>query len=224
MWMIAFVSSDGTRSEIRANCICDATGRRSAIARSLGARRENFDDLCCVAVPISNCRDTGTWTESVSNGWWNLCSDGSKATLAFYSSPKLLQQALKNLRKVFDETREVRHLASFDGEGERCIRVCRSSLLNPCAGPGWFAVGDAAGTLQPLSSGGVMKALRDADFVGSVMETNGRQYNERYRIEFNDYLKQLAIHYNLEKRWLGSEFWKMSPSGSQHTVCRTSES
>lgn len=206
-WCVVYRDPAGSLGTIATRNVCDATGRRSAIGRLLGARRVNLDNLCCAAVPVPGFSLVGTWTEAVSNGWWNLCSDGTQGTLAFYSAPKILKTAIQDLKRLLAETKEMQRMICLDHPWGTRIRICSSSFLSPCAGPGWFAVGDAAMTTQPLASAGIGKALRDSRLALRLMETDGTEYSRRYHQEFADYAKSLAAQYKLERRWKDSEFW-----------------
>jgi flavin-dependent dehydrogenase len=83
--------------------------------------------------------------------------------------------------------------------GTPTIKVCGSARLDPCAGPGWIAIGDAAATLQPLTSAGVAKALRDARLVPQALRGGAAAYDRLQAGEFRAYLNQLAQHYALEQ-------------------------
>jgi len=207
-WEITFFDALGVSRLVLAKHICDATGRRSAVGRAIGAHRKSFDHLCCLSVSVSDANHIGTFTEAVSNGWWNLCSDGVRGTLGFYSTPRIIKQLKGDLRNLFAKTNELRKVVSVRDDSKAGVSICDSSLLSPCAGRGWFAVGDAAATFQPITSTGIAKALRDARNVLSATENHGDQYSDQYATEFQGYLKELQIQYGFENRWRGSEFWK----------------
>lgn len=207
LWEIEYRDERGVSTILSAQTICDATGRRSAVGRAQGAFRKSFDTLCCAAVSAIDVSRIGTFTEAVSNGWWNLCSDGVRGTLTFYSNPHFVKNVKGDLRGLLEETKELKRLASVGHGSIVHVSVCDSSLLSPCAGPGWFAVGDAAATFQPITSVGTAKALRDAQIALSVMNTDGKEYDRRYANEFSNYLAQLKSQYELEQRWANSAFW-----------------
>jgi flavin-dependent dehydrogenase len=208
-WLISYRDLEGKVREIKARNVCDATGRRSTVGRNLGSMRIARDSLCCAAVSITGFKKVGTWTEAVSNGWWNLCSDGECATLAFYSTPRSLRTAVRDLMGLLAETNEMQRLVAFDGQARAFVHVCGSSLLTPCAGPNWLAVGDAAMTLQPLASAGIAKALRDSQLAVNAIGSDGQDFNRRCEMEFDDYSAILLKHYGLETRWPSSDFWTL---------------
>jgi 2-polyprenyl-6-methoxyphenol hydroxylase-like FAD-dependent oxidoreductase len=197
----------GSRSRT-AKYLIDATGRASVIGRRLGAQRHVLDQLFCISVSVHQPRLTGTWTESTSDGWWNLCCVPEEGTLSFYSSAGIIRESKMNMATCLYKTRHLRRLLPYSRFGKSKVRPCGSSQLIPCAGPGWLSVGDAAFTLQPLASAGVAKALRDARMVPQALENESAQYDDFQVGECRGYLQQLAQQYELEKRWFSSQFWE----------------
>ena len=72
-WELGVRTGAGSASRaVRARFLVDATGRRSAIARRLGARREVYDHLVSVAMHYRVAPHDGGYTlvEAVRDGWW----------------------------------------------------------------------------------------------------------------------------------------------------------
>jgi flavin-dependent dehydrogenase len=96
------------------------------------------------------------------------------------------------------------------------VRACRSRRLEPAAGEGWIAVGDAASTYDPLSSQGVMKALRSGvygayavgDMLTSWDDTGLRRYRAFVESELDGYLATRSRYYAEEQRWPDRPFWR----------------
>ena len=191
---------------LTAKYLIDATGRASLIGRRLGAQRCAFDQIFCISVAIHQPGLTGIWTESTSDGWWNLCCLPEQGTLSFYSTARIIRESKTEIVTRLNETRHVRRLLPCPVLGQARVRACGSSQLVPCAGRGWLSVGDATSTLQPLASAGVSKALRDARIVPQALEHEPAQYARFQVTESKAYLRQLAQHYALEKRWLATQF------------------
>jgi flavin-dependent dehydrogenase len=206
-WVVSCNGLDGHTQSFEADFLCDATGRPSAIGRLLGAQRKNADNLCCALMAVEGTKEAGVWTESVANGWWNLCSNGAKGTLGFYSASNIIRIENRNLIACLNQTKQVRRFFSSQNMSPSRVHHCNSSLLVPCAGPGWVAVGDAAMAVQPLASAGVAKALRDADLACSAFGSDGQAYSLQRQVEFKEYLEQLSQQYRRESRWRASEFW-----------------
>jgi len=201
-----------------AKYLIDATGRASLVGRRLGAQRFALDQIFCISVSVHQPQITGTWTESTSDGWWNLCCLPEEGTLSFYSTAQTIRESKTDIATCLYKTRHLRTLLANSTFGKSKVRPCGSSQLIPCAGPGWLAVGDAAFTLQPLASAGVPKALRDARMVPQALEHEPAQYDHFQVTECKVYLQQLAQHYALEKRWFPTQFWQSRHSADFHKL------
>jgi flavin-dependent dehydrogenase len=75
-------------------------------------------------------------------------------------------------------------------------------------------VGDAVSVFDPLSSTGVLKALKSGreaavaakDYLcGNASAMS--QYSEKRLDEFRTYLRHRERQYGIESRWLGEKFW-----------------
>ncbi len=206
-WELTFKTTSGCNRRLNARYLVDATGRASAVGKRVGARRATFDQLFCASMPVSDVDLAGTWTESVSDGWWNLCCAGGEGTLSFYSIASVIRHAKRGFGASFYKTRQLRRLLPVPRFGACTIRPAGSSRLAPCAGTGWVSVGDAASTLQPLASAGVTKALRDARLVRHALERAPDEYDRLQLSEFTAYLQALSEHYRLERRWPQNPLW-----------------
>src|ERR1700722_14253151 len=85
---------------VEARFIIDASGRSSFFGRAVKSRRLTADKLCCVSVPVFTPQNSGTWTESVSDGWWNVCSDGEHGTLSYYSMPNTVKSVMRDFQSA----------------------------------------------------------------------------------------------------------------------------
>jgi flavin-dependent dehydrogenase len=207
-WDVGYETTLGGHHWLKTKYLVDGTGRASVIGRRLGAQRIIHDQLFCISVSLHDPGIVGTWTESTSDGWWNLCCIQEEGTLSFYSTARIIREAKRDIADSFYETSQLHRLLPTLALGRNSVRPCGSSQLVPCAGPGWVSVGDAASTLQPLASAGVSKALRDARMVRRALEDEPADYDRFQLAEFRLYVRQLAQHYALEKRWTTDPFWK----------------
>jgi flavin-dependent dehydrogenase len=205
-WGVRYKEANGFQRVLVARHIVDASGRAAVAARLIGARRESTDNLCCLSVSVRDPRCIGVWTESVANGWWNLCSDGNEATLSFFSSPQIVRQAKHDVPQQFSKIKHLTKLIIPSQFGPALTRACGSSILDPCAGPGWIAIGDAAMTFQPLASAGIAKALMDAAETREALD-QPEPYTRSQKTKFHDYVRQLKCEYNMERRWREAPFW-----------------
>ncbi len=215
-WRLRCEGMSKRQCELTARYVVDATGRAAVVGRRLGARRQTLDQLFSISMSVPKPGLVGTWTESTSDGWWNLCSTQNEGTLSFYSTVPGVHNARKSLAAGFYSTRHLVNIVSKIPTDEKQIRACSSSRLIPCAGPGWAAIGDAALTFQPLTSAGVAKALRDARTIQRALDKPA-EYQRLQLVEFRSYLRQLAHHYALEKRWPANPFWASVDYGFVNT-------
>ena len=95
------------------------------------------------------------------------------------------------------------------------VHAAYSQRLERMTGDAWLAVGDAATTLDPLSSLGIFKGLRSgimasyaiADyFKGSSASLE--KYEAILATEFEEYLSTRGDYYRQEQRWQNSSFWR----------------
>lgn len=128
---------------IYARWIADATGRRSWLASELGLAAEHHSPSLRVRFGWSAARgddhDDQPTLQAHPRGWdWRAPLSGSRS-------------AWVKLRISSVDTRPV-------VENAKGIDL-RWRFLPACAGPGYFVLGDAAATLDPSSSHGVLRAL-----------------------------------------------------------------
>lgn len=204
-WQIC--SKSRSADPLQAQHVIDATGRASTIGRQCGAHRERTDELVCISYQLSEPGLAGVWTESTPDGWWNLCRSPHQGTLSFFSTAAIVREVRKDIVALFLGTH---YLSAFAAPpvGQGWVRDCSSSRLVPCAGEGWFAVGDAVMTFQPLGSAGIGKALRDARAARRAFEEDTDRYAKDRQEEFSAYMQQIVWQYAQEVRWPESSFWK----------------
>jgi flavin-dependent dehydrogenase len=176
-----------------AHCAIDATGRRSLLGHKMGARRSAEHELFSISVSAATEGLAGTWTETVPGGWWNLASCGSRASIAFYSGVETIRRVRGVFPALLSQARHLDRLV-LNTLGVARVHACGSSLLQPSAGPGWVAVGDAAATVQPLASAGIARAFQDADALPRAL-SNPSEYSELHRSGYAAYLRALSWQY-----------------------------
>jgi flavin-dependent dehydrogenase len=94
------------------------------------------------------------------------------------------------------------------------VLLAATSLLEPVAGRGWLAVGDAASCFDPISAQGIHKAFANAIAAAEVIacgndtgETRTQSYQAQIHHDFENYLRVRQHFYDIEKRWPLSSFW-----------------
>ena len=90
-----------------------------------------------------------------------------------------------------------------------------SSRLSSFGGTNWMAIGDAAMSLDPLSSQGICKALDSGINAAEVIHDkfiSNRPIPETFYSkkaeDFDKYLSSRTFYYRKEKRWCKSLFWQ----------------
>jgi flavin-dependent dehydrogenase len=225
-WDLALRGADG-ESRLAARFLLDATGRRAVWAGRCGARRVRCDRLVAVSAlfrwPGTAPDDRHTLVEAAEDGWWYAARlpahGGERAVVSWMSDSDLVRQRALHRPALWSEhlgrTRHVRDLlAGAALEGPPVVRSAASACLDRPAGDGWLAVGDAACAFDPLSSAGIVLALRAGNEAAAAI-VNGSggiggiaAYSRQVQERFTRYLVALRACYAGETRWPSSAFWR----------------
>jgi flavin-dependent dehydrogenase len=189
-----------TAGPIDSEWIADATGRVSAIARKLGARRIAFDRLTATTAsyPPSG-RPAQHLVEAAENGWWFCANHPALGTVGTYFTDNDLRT---NFDVALRQSRCAREFLPANHMGRPNTLAAGTVRLCPVAGEGWFAVGDAAWSCDPLSSSGIANAFRSASWALEGMES----YADRVTEEFAAYMQSYQSAYRSAGRT--GEFWR----------------
>lgn len=214
---------DTSAGTMTARFVVDATGHAASIARKRGARVVDVDRLVAYArfVDDRTSRDARTLVEAFADGWWYTAGlPGGRRIVACVTDADLGRRLdLGDAAGWGAELARTEHVAgsisSRGADGPVIVRPTHSRRLDRAAGPGWIAVGDAASSFDPLSSQGILKALRSGTFATyAIADTLGGDPGslDRYRrfvaSEFDAYLRARAGFYALERRWTQGDFWR----------------
>ncbi len=207
---------------ITARLIVDATGGAS-LARRCGARFEETDSLVGIAGFFDNANgNPRTLVEAFEFGWWYTAGLPQRRRIVVCMSDADVARCRR-----MHETKEWRrtlaampHVGAMVGKSEIAktviIRSASSRRLEPVMGSDWLAVGDSASRFDPLSSQGIVKALRSGIFasyaISDLLERGDQAGLKRYgryvSEEFKSYKEIREKYYREEKRWPESEFWR----------------
>ena len=211
--------------KVEARFVVDATGRSASFAARQGARWVVADRLMGAFVRFRFSaggapRDARTLVEAQEDGWWySALTPDSCVVVAWMSDADLVRGRrlhvaanwLGHLRQTHLTRARVEH-----GVPELPPRVwaAQSQRLTRTSGPGWVATGDAAAAVDPLSSQGILKALRSgklASFVALDCLAGRSAAQSRYDAlltrDYVHYHATKASFYRLEQRWPRSPFW-----------------
>jgi flavin-dependent dehydrogenase len=208
---------------IDAMIVIDAAGRAAPIARRLGAQTRVDDRLVCTWVYGRDEGDGGrglTFIEATEDGWWYTAPiPHGRRVLAFHTDADL--PAARDRDALVARARAAKELAAlldasgFVAEETAGFTAAHSATLDPCAGRGFLAAGDAALAFDPLSSQGLLNAFFTGLAAAEAADSHLRGEVDalpRYRDTIAGigaaYRKHLALFYAEEQRWPEAPFWK----------------
>ncbi len=216
------LSTGRTRTAVAARFIVDATGGTASLARRCGARFVDADFLVGIA-GFFECRngDPRTLVEAFEDGWWYTAGlpDGRRLIACMTDSDLARRMRLHEAAEWRRKLAAMPNVGAMARRSEPCsavvVRSASSRRLEPVAGDHWLAIGDSASRFDPLSSQGIVKALRSGIFasyaIGDLLtrgdESGLLRYRRYVRDEFKSYCEVRAKYYREEQRWPSSEFW-----------------
>jgi flavin-dependent dehydrogenase len=233
----ADVGTERGTVHIQARFLVDASGRRASTARSLGAAQLSFDRMVAVVgtfEPASgSCclPESRLILEAVEDGWWYAAPlPGGRAVAAYLSDADLLKRHIRSIRTqdrlsaawdhLIMQTVLVRDMLTEKRPGNIRLVECSTKRLIPTTGDAWLAVGDACMTIDPLSSQGILSAVRSgtlaATCIARTLHGDDRatgEYAEETARAFNGFLDARRSYYAQERRWRASEFWRRRHDG-----------
>jgi flavin-dependent dehydrogenase len=220
-WRCAFPAGS-----LSARFVVDATGRPAAFASAAGATRLADDRLVALSLFFSPpahapLTDTYALVESTADGWWYsaLQPDGRLAVACLTDADLARELRLRDVDRWLAAAHAAPHtharLAGSAATGAPTLRLADSSCLDRLVGDDWLATGDAASTFDPLSSQGIVKALRQgtvaayavADHLGGAREAL-EKYAAFVRREHAEFTATKRDYYRRETRWPDSPFWR----------------
>jgi flavin-dependent dehydrogenase len=220
-----------SRVTIRTSLIIDAAGRAAPVARRLGAQVRVDDRLACGWV---YGRDAGrgsrglTYIEATEDGWWYTAPmPHGRRVLAFHTDADLPaariardRDALLRSASAVSELASWLDYAGFVPDETAGFTAAHSAQLEPCAGDGFLAAGDAALAFDPLSSQGLLNALFTGLAAAEAADSHLRGDTDalsRYRDTISGvaaaYRRHLALFYGMERRWPNAPFWQRRNAG-----------
>ena len=225
-WAVAAALPNGDKETVAARFLVDATGRRAAIARLLGATTTRINRLVCTyavrpaGAPTS--LDGFSVVEAAPDGWFYAARLPSGARLVAYHTDGDLTSPVSWQREFADGVRATAIARTFQLPDEDdpsspplLARVAAwSGCSSAAVGDDWAAVGDAACCFDPLSSQGLFNALygavKLAPAIASSLTGDRRalaDYGERLSTVWTAYRRHYIAFYRLERRWPDRCFW-----------------
>lgn len=228
-YQITLDGPDG-RGTLTADVVIDASGRAASFARRHGGHIQVVDQLLAIIGRVTvdgPLPDSYTLVEARPDGW-SYCAElpgrpdegGRPMLVAAMTDVDIVRaHGLREPQRWFDWVRagpltaERLRRATFDQATE--VVAAGSQHLRSAAGDDWLAVGDAASCYDPLSSQGIVKALRSGIF-GSYATLDrlvGKPAGwDRYAgivaREFEFYRRKHRELHARERRWPDRPFWR----------------
>ncbi len=214
--------------DVMTRFVVDATGRGGRMARAAGALASRRDCLVALvgvrAAPAHAAVEEVLLLEAAPDGWWYSCYDPAGDLVVAYLTDGDLVRAAGRTPAVHwsDALRQsfwTRERTTGSAGRSFHVRPARSACLDRAAGPGWVAVGDAAGSIDPLSGAGITRALSSglqaADAVHRALQGDIAPldaYASRSQASFLSAGTTGGSYYATERRWPRSPFWQRRAS------------
>jgi flavin-dependent dehydrogenase len=222
-WSIAAQSDAAHRSTIRCTTVIDATGRSRWLLRSHGIRTQSYDHLLaavCVLPAHAAPHGAGARTvvEAVEHGWWAINPLPNGCVAAVFLTDADIMRSLDmrsstGWRMALGRTTHIRSLvAGMDDSRTSAVRLVDAStaVAPEVAGTGWYAVGDAAAAVDPLSSLGITMAMESGCRAAQDLlqgRAAARGYASWLEERWAGYLAAWLGYYAAEQRWSTASFW-----------------
>lgn len=226
-----------------AKIVIDASGRLSTFAQQQGAVRQDLDHLVSSWITFcSGYEDDLSAIHPVENGWWYSAPipqlpfmSGVEEPKVYRGSPRLLAFHTDNdlLPSDFAFASEALLAAASEIPGlkgvvdgiephsvvHHGVVSANSSRLSAQYGNGWFAIGDAAMSFDPLGTQGMFNAMASAmqlnELIGKFgidCEVSTTTISCQYQQQLERLWEQLARSnqnlYAQERRWKNNLFWE----------------
>lgn len=219
-WHVVLATGHGT-VDVTTRWVVDATGRSAWHSRRMGARRHAFDRLVGLVALFDDPSppDPRTFIEATRDGWWYAAAlPGGRSIAVYFNDADLddtrpgaaapaWERRLASARLVADRLANARRAGPL-----RAVSAA-STLADRVAGRGWLAVGDAACTVDPLSSQGIGWAIASGlEAARAILDPDPAAatalYEAGLRARYGDYLAARRAQYASERRWPDSPFWR----------------
>lgn len=212
-----------------ARCLVDASGRTAALSRQAGLRTVNSDRLVACVMFFSESKAENrpgadaAVVEAFQHGWWYTAATpaGHRVVALMTDSDLVGRLGLLQTDSWMDRLNACRHVSALLGDSHPITPIkvwpAFSRYLEGDFPSGLIAVGDAISSFDPLSSQGILKALRSGIFAAyaicdHLLHADGGRGFSRYqrlmRREFLAYRETLGDYYRREQRWPESLFWQ----------------
>ena len=163
-----------SRFEFESPWLLDATGRSAAIAKHSGCIHRRFDGLIGIQSELvrefchTDDSASSLLIESAELGWWYAAPlSANKLIVTFMTDADICSASNHSASKFWvQQVRKTIHIqeliARFSNHQSVAIRPAMTHRLDPCITSNYVAIGDAALSLDPLSSQGIQNSIESA--------------------------------------------------------------
>jgi 2-polyprenyl-6-methoxyphenol hydroxylase-like FAD-dependent oxidoreductase len=217
----------GDAGDYRATYLIDASGRTALPSRLAGLKPINHDRLVASAVFFGQTDPNlpnadAVLTETCPDGWWYTAAlpEGRRVVALMTDADLARRLKAKQLAAWQQQLAQTRHVQPLIGNARPLappqLWPANSRYLHGPARPNLLAVGDALSCFDPLSSQGIIKALRSGLFAAYALTDHIRRQDSsgftRYQAlmqrEFAAYQTTLSDYHRQEQRWPDAPFWQ----------------
>jgi len=212
-----------------ARCVVDATGRGAFLTRMMDIEAVVYERLVACVRFFPDTADTdqpgrnATVVEAFEHGWWYStgmpCGQRIVALMTDSDQVRRLGAAREGTwQRLLAQTTYVGALVDTEAPlGPLRVWPAGSRCIEGILPGGFIPVGDAMSCFDPLSSQGILKALRSGIFASYAItdslvhrrdDRGYVQYGELMRQEFDSYRAMQQQYYRQEQRWPDSPFWQ----------------
>jgi flavin-dependent dehydrogenase len=217
-WQLSCTSTHGDWRLI-APWFIDCTGQSSVAARFDRGRRTVVDQLA-VTFAVADARreaDARTYVEATAAGWWYAAKlPRGRAIAAYFTALNQVtpRQNVADWIEQLQSTALVSNMIDTQRVTQSQSRVASVACREQLCGDGWLTAGDAAVTLDPLSSAGIVTAINSGRrAVSAILSSQSdraaslAQFDAACRAQFAEHLRIRASYYGLLRRFSASPFW-----------------
>jgi len=187
--------------EARADLVIGADGRRSAVARHVGARATHVATASSVLIyryVRAEAADGYHWHYGAGSAAGVIpTNDGLACVFAATSAERLRREPDRGAdaawRRILGRAAPglAERLEHHGAAGPPRMFPGLTGYLRDAAGPGWALVGDAGYFKDPITAHGITDALRDAEILARVIVTEGPDAVGRYQAERDELSRRL---------------------------------
>ncbi|SDI19452.1 FAD-dependent oxidoreductase [Alloyangia pacifica] len=168
---------DGGIREVSAGLVIGADGKRSRVARLVGAEgtRQAQHTVACAYQYVSGLPNRGFRWHFAEGAAGGIIPTNDGASCAFVALP---ERAAAELRSAPLQELAARHMpvmaedmAGAEPVEARVIFAGLKGYMRRCAGPGWALVGDASWFRDPITAHGITDAFRDSELLVEAVKT-----------------------------------------------------